>query len=153
LSDLALSSAGVTRQDAVRTLDGLTGQELVNAETGIKAQINAKQRDKIVSGAALQKSGRNGFTAEQHFAVAGCIGKVWKHATLAGVSGDRAGDVNITSIKRFTAPILLDNEPATAYVTAKESVEHGHRVYSLELRKPLAGKMKLPVVSRQHTQW
>ena len=37
------------------------------------------------------------------------------------------------TLKRFVATILLDGDPAAAYITVKESVEHEHRIYSLEL--------------------
>jgi len=47
--------------------------------------------------------------------------------------GDSGGDPNIASIKRFATTIQLDGEPATAYITVKETIEHGHRIYSLEL--------------------
>ena len=49
LADLTVSSEGATRQKAVDALDGLSGRDLVNAETDIKARINKPQRNKIVS--------------------------------------------------------------------------------------------------------
>jgi len=135
LSNLTVSSAGATRQRAMDVLDGLAGKELVNAETGIKARINKKQRDKIISNTAVEKSENNGFDKAQHFAVAAVIDSAWKHATLLETAVDREGDTNIASMKRFAAPMLLDREAAMAYITAKESIQHGHRVYSLELRE------------------
>jgi len=124
---------GATRRKAVDALDGLSGMELVNAETDIRARINKPQRNKIISSTALEKSERNGFTATHHYAVASRMGKVWKHASLVKSRADNEGDINIASIKRFESPIMLDGKPAIAYVTAKESVEYGHRIYSLEL--------------------
>jgi len=56
-------------------------------------------------------------------------------------------DINIASIKRFEAPIMLDGEAATAYITVKESAEHGHRIYSLELKKQNSHGL------RRDTQW
>jgi len=107
----------------------------MNEETGISARISSEQRNKIVSNEAIRKSGLNGYNARQHFAVAARISIVWKHATLVKARSDREGDGNVASIKRFAAPLLLDSKPAVAYMTAKESVEHGHRIYSLELRE------------------
>ena len=134
LLDLTVSSDGASRQKAIDALDALAGKELVNAETGIKARISGAQRNKIVSNAAMDKSGENGFNSRQHFAVASRIGNAWKHATLVETRSDLEMDTNIVSIKRFEAPIKLDDEPAVAYITAKESVAHGHRIYSLELK-------------------
>jgi hypothetical protein len=106
---------------------------LVNLETGITARINTKQRNKLVSTAALEKSLANGFTAGQHNAAAAIVDRIFKHASLMETAADRGGDVNILSIKRFAAPVLFEQETAIAYLTLKESVEQGHRIYSLEL--------------------
>jgi len=133
MSDFAVSSVGVTRKNAIDALDGYAGKELANVETGIKAMINKPQRNKIISSTAVEKSERNGFTVTQHYAVAARMGKIWKHASLVEIRADNEGDLNIASIKRFEFPIILDGKPAVAYVTAKESVEYGHRIYSLEL--------------------
>jgi len=133
LSDLTISSEGATRQKAIDALNGLGGKELLNAETGIKARLSANHRDKIVSNSALEKSKSNGFNYAQHFATAARIDKAWEHAILAETHDDRIADKNIVAMKRFEAPVMLDNEPAIAYVTVKESVKHGHRIYSLEL--------------------
>jgi len=102
---------------------------------GIRAQINKPQGNKIMSGKARDKSVANGFTPEQHLAVAARMDKTWKHARLTESRDDANDDLNVKSIKRFKAPIALDGNPAVAYITAKESFEHGHRVYSLELQE------------------
>jgi len=143
--DLTVSSEGASRAKAIAALDALAGKNLVNAETGIVARIGRVQRDKILSDKAREKSNANGFTSEQHLAIAARMEKAWEHARLADERSDTAGDPNIRSIKRFEAPIVLDGFPAAAYITAKESVEHGHRVYSLELQDI---KEKFPVVNQ-----
>lgn len=125
--------ADVTHEAAIEALSALAGRDLVNIDTGIIAQVNVKQRNKIVSIAALEKSQANGFAANKHNAAASIIDRLWKHAVLLDNRADRAGDKNIASIKRFAAPILFDGETAIAYITAKESVRAGHRIYSLEL--------------------
>ena len=133
LADLTVSSGGATRQKAIDALDGLSGRDLVNAETGIKARINTEQRRKILSGPAVKKTVRNGFSARQHFAAASKIEAAWNKATLVETEADRGGHKNIASIKRFAASLSIDGDPASAYITVKESTEHGHRIYSLEL--------------------
>jgi len=135
LSDLTFSSEGASRNKAVESLAAIIGKELVNAETGIKAVINIAHRNKLVSAKAVGRSITNGFSAKQHFAVASRIDRTWEHANLAETRPDRNGDPNIVAVRRFTTPILLDGGPATAYITAKESVEHGNRIYSLELQE------------------
>jgi len=135
LSDLTVFSISASREQATVAINGIIGKDLVNAETGIIARIYTNQRNKILSIAALEKSESNGFNAKQHFAVATRIDKAWKYASLVKTRDDKEGDKNIVSVKRFASPILLDEDPAIAYITVKESVEHGYRVYSLELRE------------------
>ena len=147
LADLTVSSTGTTRQKAIDALNGLAGKELVNTETGIKAQLSANHRDKIVSNSVLEKLKSSGFNYAQHFATAIRIDKAWEHAILVETHDDRIADKNIVSMKRFEAPIMLYNESAIAYLAVKESVKHGHRIYSLELmgiKKP-AGKGGRPI--------
>lgn len=49
---------------------------------------------------------------------------------------DKHNDPNIKSIKRFFTPIILsDTQKGFALMTLKESVEHGDKIYSVELTK------------------
>ncbi|MDR2674456.1 MAG: hypothetical protein LBC18_06205 [Opitutaceae bacterium] len=143
---LTITNTNVTRDDALKELVSLAGKPLENEETGIMAEINRVQRGKIVSGAALEKSKANGFTAGQHNAAAARMKTLWKHAILMETRPDEDGDKNIASIKRFAAPVIFEGETAAAYITAKESVRHGHRIYSLELTeiKKLRDKGEMP---------
>ena len=132
ISDVTVN-ADITLDEAVQKLTELSGKPLMNLDTRIEATINSTQRNKIVSKAALDKSILNGFSARQHNAAAAAIDRLWRHAVMLESGPDKSGDANISSIKRFAAPILFGNAQAAAYITAKESVEHGHRIYSLEL--------------------
>ena len=133
--DITVNPSGMTRAKAFVALASLAHRNLENLATGIKAQINAVQRNKILSNRAVAKSEANGFSAEEHNAAASIIGELWKYASMTENRGDRAGDANIASIKRFVAPLSLGDKPATAHLLVKESVEKGHRIYSLELDK------------------
>ena len=97
--------------------------------------INVVHRNKLVSAKAVGKSIANGFSANQHFAVVAHIDSAWKHASLAETRADRNGDPNIATIRRFVVPVLLDGKPESAFITVKESVKHGNRIYSLELKQ------------------
>ena len=130
-ADLTLRS-DVSLADAEKALEALSGKDLVNEETGISAQINSNQRKKIISAAAQEKSKNNGFTSGQHLAAAERMDKLWKHAVLQEDRTDKNDDPNIR-IKRFVAPVAFSKETGVAYLTAKASFEHGHRIYSLEL--------------------
>ena len=141
--DVTVNTDDMTREKADEILRTLAGQDLKNDETGIVAQINSVQRRKILSGVAVQKSIENGFTPNEHNAAASIIEKLWKHATLGRTDPDENGDKFVQSIKRFVAPVRFETKDAYAYLTVKESVSRGHRIYSIELEKLEALARKL----------
>jgi len=134
-SIITISSVGSTQKKALFVLKNLAGKDLINLQTGINAQINSEQKGKIISNAALEKSESNGFNSKQHYAVAINIEETWKKASILVECPDNKGDINIKLIKRFESLIILDNELTIAYITVKESFQHGHRIYSLELQE------------------
>lgn len=142
--DVTADPENATLENTKAALKALSGVILHNYATGINAQINAVQRDKIVSNAAVRKSNRNGFTTAEHNAAASIIDRLWKHAELSESRADNGGDPNIASIKRFVSIAYLGDKEAFAYITAKESTRNGHRIYSIELEKleTLEGKLK-----------
>ncbi|MDR1196374.1 MAG: hypothetical protein LBL00_07860 [Endomicrobium sp.] len=122
-----------TRDQAITELKKIAGKEIINKETGQKAQVNTEQRDKLVSDAAIKKSVDNGFTKEQHLEAASKIDKLFENAVLLKEGEDKEGDKNIKSIKRFVAPVKFGGDTDYSYMLVKESVEHGNRIYTLEL--------------------
>ena len=142
--DTTVDTSGMTRDKADAALRALAGRDLKNDETSIVAQVNSVQRRKILSNAAVRKSQVNGFSVNEHDAAASILETLWRVATLGESNPDRNGDPSLTSVKRFVAPVRLGARDAYAYITAKESVEHGHRIYSIELEKleALAGMFK-----------
>jgi hypothetical protein len=135
LADLTLDSATADLAKTKEALSRLAGVDLVNEATGITARIGATQRNKIMSNAALGKSLKNGFSRQQHNAAAARIDKLWKYAEQIAEHPDRDNDINIKSIKRFAAPVIFGEETGTAYITVKESIDRGHRIYSIELQE------------------
>ena len=142
--ETTVATDGMTLEKATIALKQLSNTPLKNEETGISALIHSTQRRKILSAEAINKSKSNGFSVEDHSAAASIIDKLWKYAALGKSGPDKDGDVNIASIKRFVAPVRLDDRDAYAYITAKESVRDGHRVYSIELEKLETLESKLP---------
>ena len=133
--ELAVERTDVTVREVWEILECLAGIDLVNLATGIVAQVNRRQRSKMLSNKALAKSIANGFTSPEHNAAAANIAALWKHAELYEVCPDRIGDVNLVAMKRFVCPFPLCGRFAVAYLTAKESIRGEHKVYSLELFK------------------
>jgi hypothetical protein len=133
--DLTITDENLTQGQAYDAIKSLEHTDLINNEEGISAQINSDQRKKLISNAAVRKSVENGYTREQHYAAAAKIDKIWKHAVKIEDRADSSDDKNIKSIKRFVAPLRYSNETAYANLLVKESVEHGHRIYTVELQE------------------
>jgi len=131
ISQMVLTQKATNQTEALKALVRLSGKDITNRETGIKAQINSTQRNKLVSTVALFKSKNNGFSFEDHFAAVANIDKLFENGTMVDDRMDKSGDRNVISIKRFVAPVLLGDDFAEAYITVKET--SGNKVYSLEL--------------------
>jgi len=105
-----------------------------NKATGIEANLSGKSVDKMSSEKAIEKSKANGFTVEQHFEVANQIVSLFENAELTSEKPDKNGSENIKSIKRFDCDVTLaDGKKANAHITVKESVQNGHKIYSVEV--------------------
>lgn len=121
------------RKEIKEHLAELKKTGLTNNLTGIKARLSSEGIDKMTSGAAIKKSIDNGFSGDQHFETVKRIQELFKEAKLVKVHPDKNGDKNVT-MKRFVAQDKMkDGTPFDALITLKETVEHGHRIYSLEL--------------------
>jgi hypothetical protein len=129
-----ISNAETTEGKARGEINKILAKPIKNKKLGIIACINTKQRDKILSQKAINKSLQNGFTKEQHYAVASKIAQIFEKAELIEEREDREGDANIKSVKELLSPVKLGSKTVYADILAKESIEHGHRVYTLELQ-------------------
>lgn len=131
ISQMVLTQKATTQIEALKNLERLSGRDIKNRETGIYAQINSTQRNKLVSGAALAKSQNNGFSFKDHFTAVANIDKLFENGSIVDDRPDKDGDPNVLSVKRFSAPLLIGDDFAEAYITVKETV--GNKVYSMEL--------------------
>ena len=65
---------------------------------------------------------------------AGKTVKLYEPAELKRIDPDKHEDPNIKSIKRFNQELeTCKGKPARAWITIKESTQHGHRLYSVEV--------------------
>ncbi|MDR0485349.1 MAG: hypothetical protein LBH29_01325 [Elusimicrobiota bacterium] len=140
MNPVKIAERFITLQKVINSLKKLAGKEIKNIQTGITAQVNSIQIHKIVSNKAVEKSILNGFTRNQHYLAASVIDKLFENAILKETTKDKNNDVNIKSIKRFNAITEFENEAGKtekgiAYLTLKESIKAGHRIYSIELQK------------------
>lgn len=120
-----------------------------NKKTGIKARLSGDSINKMSSEKAVEKSKANGFSIDQHFEVANKIVELFENADLVETRPDKKASPDLKSIKRFDSDVKLNGGTnAIAHITVKESVENGHKIYSVEVmelnknaadEKPTAG--------------
>ena len=154
--DLDIKQAFPRHKDflAKEILKSIAGKDLKNLESGITAQINTNQYNKMVSNAAVNKSLQNGFTRENHFEALANIEDIFQNAILLKRTGDLKNNDNNVKIYRFASPFVIDDEIADALLTVKESIgSDQRRVYSLELTeiKKLSEKGGTEPNSQYHT--
>lgn len=139
--------SGMSLADARAAIETLRGQEFVNRATGITARLSSSAKGKLVSNKATGKSKANGFSREQHNVLAANVGRLFEAARLVESRPDRAKDANVISIKRFARNVFFGTREAVAWITIKESRQHGHHIYSVEAIKVEALDRKVEVVS------
>jgi len=100
------------------------------SKDGEEAKLSKTSIQKLVSNEAVQKSIRNGFRREQHYAAAADIDNLFRNSVKVLSRPDRNNDPNVKAIHKFVAPLYGDN---AAYITVKEATEQGKRIYSVEL--------------------
>ena len=147
VSPISFSASGMTLEEARAAIDAMRGKKFVNVSTGIAAQLSSSAKGKLVSNKATGKSTANGFTRNQHNVLAGNVGMLFESARLVESRPDRSGDTNVLSIKRFARDVCLGDQGAVAWMTIKESKQHGHHIYSVEAIKVEALDRKVEVVS------
>jgi hypothetical protein len=131
----ALYQKGMSRKDAVAKLIELLKNNdnrpvIIKSIDGEEAYLSKTSIGKLISNAAVAKSMDNGFTKEQHYAVASDIDNLFENSIKILSHSDKYKNPDVKAMHRFTAPIFGDN---VAYITVKEATEHGKRIYSVEL--------------------
>ena len=139
--------SGMQLSEARRAIDAMRGKSFANRETGIVARLSSSAKGKLVSNKATGRSKANGFTREQHNVLAANVDALFVAARLVESRPDRMGDANVLSIKRFSQEVFFGTRKAIAWMTIKESRQHGHHIYSVEAIKVEALDRIVEVVS------
>jgi len=105
---------------------------LINNNDGEEARLNRRSIGKLLSNPAALKSERNRFAKEQHYAVASDIIYLFRDSVKLLERPDKNGSPDVF-IHRFGVPLRFND--AIAFITVKESRQHGKRIYSMELMK------------------
>ena len=121
------------RQKSEAYLNNLKDIAITNKETGIQATIARKGTKEIISN--VKKSVANGFSFNEHFAVANNLKEVFENAIFAKKLRDTKHNDPRVSIYRFNSAIILNGKEANALITLKEYLENGKRLYALELEE------------------
>jgi len=114
---------------------------LRNLKTGEEVLLSKTSIGKLISNTAAGKSIQNGFTREQHYAVASDIENIFYNAEKLFERPDKSNDPNV-KIHRYATPLHFGEN--IALITVKESIQHGKRIYTAELMeiKKLEGILK-----------
>lgn len=121
----------ILREESKNKLKSILNKDIENSQTKIKARVSTTGLNKMTSDKAIQKSINNGFTLEEHFKAVNNIEGLFKNAKFIMSEADKKGSKDVKAIHRYVAN--LNNSQAK--ITLKESYEHGHRIYSLELEE------------------
>ncbi|ELS9368734.1 hypothetical protein R6V89_000243 [Campylobacter jejuni] len=121
----------ILREESKNKLKSILNKDIENSQTKIKARVSTTGLNKMTSDKAIQKSINNGFTLEEHFKAVNNIEGLFKNAKFIMSEADKKGGKDVKAIHRYVAN--LNNSQAK--ITLKESYEHGHRIYSLELEE------------------
>lgn len=122
------------RKEIKEKLKDVLNKELSNDATGITARIASEGLNKMMSGEAIKKSVNNGFTPQEHFEAVGNVVNLFKKARFIVSEPDKKHNDPNVGIKRFVAQDKLNSgQSVDVLITLKETYEHGHRIYSLEL--------------------
>ncbi|WP_233707286.1 LPD3 domain-containing protein, partial [Helicobacter bizzozeronii] len=123
------------RVDLRQSLVPILNKDIMNKETGVVARISTNGITKISSTKALKKSLINGFTQEEHFKVGADIKTLFENARLGETHPDYKESPGIKAVHRYFTEININGKRAQAKITLRESVQQGHRIYSLELEE------------------
>ena len=120
------------REELKSTLKPIVNAPITNQNDRRVAILSNKAIAKIYSTTSIQKSVKNGFTQEEHFAAAQNIKELYENSKLQASTSDRSGDTNLT-IHRYVADLNVNDKNAQAKITLKETLKDGNRIYTMEL--------------------
>jgi hypothetical protein len=122
------------RKEIKEKLAKSLNKDLQNKASGTTAKLSIKGLNKMTSGVAIKKSIDNGFTPQEHFEAVKNIVKLFENAELIKSHKDLKHGVESLKINRYVAQDKFkDGTKYDALITAKETIENGQRLYSLEL--------------------
>ena len=142
---------GVLRANFKEKLKDVINKDIINKRDGRVARISTVGRDKIAGSIALRDSIDNGFEIEEHFKAGENIQELFEDSFYVRSEQPKNESPNIVAIHRYSRFFQMNNKDAEAWLTLKESDEHGNRLYSLELDK-ISLLLQAPAHTKQAQQ-
>ena len=118
-------------QEAKVFLHELGNKPITNLATGITASVSKRGRGKMISSVSRRLSRQNGYTEAEHVLAAVNVENLFRNAVLSEVDDDKNSEIE--SIKIFSSLLIINNKPAIACFTVKETNNAGHKVYTVQL--------------------
>ncbi|MDO4936173.1 MAG: hypothetical protein Q4E42_05950 [Phascolarctobacterium sp.] len=129
--EIQIDVKNVSNDEAKGILLKTKDKVFVNEATLIKAQVSRSGRKKMLDPSSFRLSMENGFTWQEHISAACNIGELYEKASLSEITGDKYGQSK--SKKYFSVYCSFNKKPAIAVMTILETVNAGHRIYSVQL--------------------
>ena len=121
------------RDKAFKIMTNLRKESFKNENNGVIASISRDGIDKILSPKAVNKTLKNGYKKEHHFAIAEKVGDLFKKAEFSHSETPNNQSPDIVAYHKYNTHFKINDKNAKAKITLKESFEAGHKIYSVEL--------------------
>ena len=121
------------RETTKELLSKIVGQDIINANDGVVAQVSKKNISKMLSDKAIAKSVNNGFSELEHIEAVKDIQELYKKANFIKTHKDLKHNNPAIIIHRYKAKVDKNTE---ALITLKETIDgkyKGNKIYTLEL--------------------
>ena len=87
----------------------------------------------MISPKAVDKSIKNKFSKEAHFLGVENAGKLFEKSKFSHSELPENQSPDIIAYHKYYAKAVFDGKPSNVKLTLKESIQAGHKIYSLEL--------------------
>ena len=120
-------------QNMLKSATKLKGKVVTNLQNGMEASISSDGISKMISVKAVDKSLKNGYTKEDHFASVENVLKLYKISKLTQSETPLNKSVDVVAYHKFIADFRINQKDSRAKITLRETYQAGNRIYSLEL--------------------
>ena len=129
LAKATMQRKASTLEEAATAAKEFAGKLIKNDSTGMEASVSGNTIRKMTQEKSVSKS----IAAKIHAMALANIDQLFKNADLIQVHPDKNEDINIASIHRFAAPMIVDSMVYPVKITVKEfNHPKENRIYTVE---------------------